>query len=42
VLFPFVAKPIFQSIYGMDESEYNDFIEERKETVPQLIRQTLS
>lgn len=41
-LFPFIAKPIFQSIYGMDEAGYEDFIEERKAEVPKLLRRVLS
>jgi AcrR family transcriptional regulator len=41
-LFPFIAKPIFQSIFDLDEEGFEGFIEERKEAVPQFIRRALS
>jgi AcrR family transcriptional regulator len=40
-LFPFIAKPILQSIYDMDDAAYQAFIEERKRTVPELLTQAL-
>jgi AcrR family transcriptional regulator len=41
-LFPFVARPILQSVYGMDEDDYRTFIEERKDAVPQFVGQALT
>jgi len=41
-IFPFVAKPIFQSIYDMDDEAYRAFIEERKTEVPRFLRQALT
>jgi AcrR family transcriptional regulator len=41
-LFPFIAAPIFQTIFEMDDDEYRSFMEARKEHVPQLIAAALS
>lgn len=40
-LFPFVAKPIFQSIYDLDDAAFEAFIEERKAAVPMFIERAL-
>jgi AcrR family transcriptional regulator len=40
-LFPFLAKPIFQLIYDLDEAAFDAFIEERKEAVPAFIDRAL-
>lgn len=40
-LFPFIARPIFQSIFDMDDDAFQAFIETRKQTVPALIRRAL-
>lgn len=36
-IFPFVAKPLLQSIFGLDETAYNLFLEERKTVIPELV-----
>jgi AcrR family transcriptional regulator len=41
-LFPFIARPIFQSVYEMTDAEYEAFIDERKAVVPAFIAQALS
>jgi AcrR family transcriptional regulator len=41
-LFPFIARPMLQSVFGMDEDECGAFLEERKDTVPQFLRRALS
>jgi AcrR family transcriptional regulator len=41
-LFPFVARPILQSVYGMDEDDYRAFIEERKDAVPQFVKRAMN
>jgi AcrR family transcriptional regulator len=40
-LFPFLAKPIFQLIYDLDEAAFDAFIEERKEVVPAFVDRAL-
>jgi AcrR family transcriptional regulator len=41
-LFPFIARPILQSVYDMDDAAYEQFIAERKKTVPQFVTRALS
>jgi AcrR family transcriptional regulator len=41
-LFPFIAKPVFRSMYDMEEDEYRRFIEERKQAVPDFIDRALA
>jgi hypothetical protein len=41
-LFPFIAAPIFQSLYEMDDDAFAEFIEERKAEVPRFIDQALT
>jgi AcrR family transcriptional regulator len=41
-LFPFVARPILQSVYDMDEDDYRAFIEERKDAVPQFVKRAMN
>ena len=41
-LFPFLARPILQSAYDMDDAAYRAFIEERKDAVPQFVRRALN
>lgn len=34
IIFPFVAKPLFKEINGMNDEEFNSIIEERKSLIP--------
>ena len=34
IIFPFIAKPLLQEISGMNEEQYNQLIEQRKELIP--------
>jgi hypothetical protein len=36
-VFPFIAKPVFIGMAGMDEGAYDQFIEERKQLIPHTI-----
>ncbi|NTW23646.1 MAG: TetR/AcrR family transcriptional regulator [Lentimicrobium sp.] len=36
-VFPFIAKPVFMGMMGMDNDAYMRFIEERKQVIPQTI-----
>lgn len=38
-VFPFVARPIFQKLFGFDESSYDQFLDERKLEIPKLLMQ---
>jgi TetR/AcrR family transcriptional regulator len=40
-LFPFVASPLVQVITGMDTSEFNALMEERKKEVPRMIIESI-
>jgi AcrR family transcriptional regulator len=40
-LLPFVTAPIFRTMYGMDESTYDNFLDERKDHVPQFVERAL-
>jgi AcrR family transcriptional regulator len=40
-IFPFIAQPIFQSIYDMEDEAYQAMMEKRKEEVPLLIQLAL-
>ncbi len=37
IAFPFVAKPIMQFNFNLDEEAYKEFIEERKKLIPEFI-----
>jgi hypothetical protein len=34
IVFPFIAKPLLKEITGLNESQYNDVIAERKALIP--------
>jgi len=36
-VFPVVARPIIQQLFALSDKEYNQFIENRKETLPRFI-----
>lgn len=36
-VFPFAARPLLQGLYGLNENEYEEFIERRKNEVPEFI-----
>lgn len=36
-LFPFAARPMVKGIFGMDENNFDDFIDQRKKEVPEFI-----
>jgi TetR/AcrR family transcriptional regulator len=36
-VFPFIARPVFMGMAGMDNDAYDQFIEERKQIIPQTI-----
>jgi hypothetical protein len=36
-LFPFLSKPIWQFVSGMDDATFRQFMEQRKTEVPQFI-----
>lgn len=38
-VFPFIAKPIFRVVFGLDDREYDNFIAKRKKEVPKLLLQ---
>lgn len=40
-VFPFIGRPIFQGIFGMGESAYDELIERRKKEVPELLISSL-
>ncbi len=40
-IFPFLAKPILQSMFQMSDEDFSSFIEERKVLIPQLIMSSL-
>lgn len=40
-IFPFVAKPILNSVSGMNESDFKQFVNERKTLVPMWIKSML-
>lgn len=37
-IFPFVGKPMLQSVFGMDNEDYSLFIEERRKLIPAEIK----
>jgi AcrR family transcriptional regulator len=41
-LLPFVTAPIFRTMYGMDETAYQGFLDERREHVPQFVERALT
>jgi AcrR family transcriptional regulator len=40
-IFPVVARPMLQNIFDFSDEQYDQFIEKRKETLPQLIMNTI-
>ena len=36
-LFPFAARPMVKGIFGMNENQFDDFIDQRKKEVPEFI-----
>lgn len=36
-IFPFIAKPVFMGLTGMDQNAWHQFLEERKQIIPQTI-----
>ncbi|MBK6965024.1 MAG: helix-turn-helix transcriptional regulator [Bacteroidales bacterium] len=36
-VFPFIARPVFMGMAGMDNDAYDQFLEERKQIIPQTI-----
>ena len=40
-VFPFAAKPLITKLMGMKDKEFHDFIQQRKEMIPQLILQSI-
>ncbi|MHC1777500.1 MAG: TetR/AcrR family transcriptional regulator [Lentimicrobium sp.] len=36
-VFPFIARPVFMGMAGMDQAAYDQFLEERKQIIPQTI-----
>ncbi len=40
-IFPFLAQPMLQLIFSMNTQEFNNFIEERKQLIPQFIMSSL-
>ncbi len=36
-VFPFVARPMLQSVLGFDDQEFNQFLTERKDEIPKLL-----
>lgn len=41
VIFPFIAKPVFQSFIVSDESEFREFVEERRKMIPFWVKTLL-
>jgi AcrR family transcriptional regulator len=41
IIFPFVAKPLFKEINGMNDEQYNKLVEERKALVPVWLKAIL-
>ena len=37
-VFPFIARPMLQTLTGMDDTQFDDFLEERKRTVVDFIQ----
>ena len=42
IIFPFVAKPLFKEISGMNEEEFNAIIEERKRLIPVWLKSIIT
>ncbi len=40
-IFPFVGKPLIKNVSGMDEPEFNRFIEERRKFIPMWLKMML-
>jgi len=40
-IFPFIAKPIISHILRLSDSDYDTFLAERKELLPQMILSTM-
>ena len=40
-IFPVIARPMFQNIFDFSDEQYDQFIEKRKKTIPQLIMNTI-
>ncbi len=41
-VFPFLAQPLVQGIFAMDEKQFNQFIEERKTVIPEFIMSAIT
>jgi len=41
-VFPFIAQPMVQGVFDMDDQRFRQFIEERKKVVPQFILSAIS
>ena len=41
ILFPFISKPMFKTISGIDNAQFDQLMEERKKLIPQWINQML-
>ena len=40
-IFPFISRPILQSIYGVDDAGFKAFVDQRRDAVPQFIHRVL-